>query len=62
MFLKNPELFKTKLNQKRGYGDNLIWARMNIYENNDFDVAYNHPPTLTIKDHVHVGVEVKYKL
>jgi hypothetical protein len=42
----------------RGYGDNLIWARMNIYEDNNFDTAYDHPPTLTIKDHVHVGVEL----
>lgn len=45
---------------KRGYGDNLIWARMNIYEDNNFDTVYDHPPTLTIKDHVHVGVEVRY--
>lgn len=42
----------------RGYGDNLIWARMNIYEDNMFDTTYEQPPTLTIKDHVHVGVEL----
>ena len=33
---------------------------MNIYEDNKFDTAYDHPPTLTIKDHVHVGVEVRF--
>ena len=42
----------------RGYGENLIWARMNIYETELFEMAYQQAPELTIRDNVHVGVEV----
>jgi len=42
----------------RGYGENLIWARMNIYETELFEMAYQQAPELTIRDNVHVGVEI----
>ena len=33
---------------------------MNIYETEHFNVAYQQAPELTIRDNVHVGVEVLY--
>ena len=56
VFFEHPHLTR----YKRGYGENLIWARMNIYETEHFQVAYQQAPELTIRDNVHVGVEVLY--
>ena len=56
VFFEHPHLTR----YKRGYGENLIWARMNIYETEHFQVAYQQAPELTIRDNVHVGIEVLY--
>ena len=54
--------FETFLNSvNSGVGSNLIWARMDIFRDSDFEERFNSPPVLKTTEKLHVGLEVIFR-